>query len=66
MTSNAPTCPECSQAMKFGGFVLCRRDDDGARVCRGVWKCPTPHVWWNWADRPHETLEACPMPEMFL
>ncbi|MEU5064052.1 dehydrogenase [Streptomyces virginiae] len=66
MTSNVPSCPECSQAMKFGGFVLCQREDDDQRVCRGVWKCPTPHVWWNWADRPHETLEACPMPEMFL
>ncbi|MFE5495186.1 dehydrogenase [Streptomyces virginiae] len=66
MGGNVPTCPECAQGMKFGGFVLCRREDDGERVCRGVWKCPTPHVWWNWADRPHEALEACPMPEMFL
>ncbi|MFD5410828.1 dehydrogenase [Streptomyces nojiriensis] len=66
MTSSVPTCPECSHAMKFGGFVLCRREDDDQRVCRGVWKCTTPHVWWNWADRPDEALEACPMPEMFL
>lgn len=51
--------------MEFGGFVLCRRKDDDKRVCRGVWKCPAPHVWWNWADRPHETLERCPMPDMF-
>lgn len=36
MTSNVPTCPGCNQAMKFGGFVLCRREDDGQRVCRGV------------------------------
>ncbi|MET9700654.1 dehydrogenase [Streptomyces sp. NPDC006529] len=65
MTSNEPTCPECSRVMEFGGFVLCRRKDDDKRVCRGVWKCPAPHVWWNWADRPHETLERCPMPDMF-
>ncbi|MFD7393851.1 dehydrogenase [Streptomyces virginiae] len=65
MTSSVPTCPECSQPMKFGGFMLCRREEDDQRVCRGVWKCMTPHVWWNWADRPDEALEACPMPEMF-
>lgn len=65
MTSNAPACPECSQAMKFGGFVLCRREDDGERVCRSLWKCPARHVWWHWADRPDEALEACPIPEAF-
>jgi hypothetical protein len=34
-SDSPPRCPECSQPMKFRGFVLCDRDGD--RVCRGVW-----------------------------
>lgn len=51
--------------MRFGGFVLCGREDDGKRVCRSVWKCAGRHTWWGWADRPDEPLEICPMPELF-
>ena len=65
MTSAAPACPECSQPMKSGGFVLSRREDDDGRACRALWRCTGWHVWWNWADRPDEPLEACPMPELF-
>ncbi|MFE7331956.1 dehydrogenase [Streptomyces sp. NPDC057565] len=63
--TDAPTCPECSQAMQFGGFVLCVREDDGKRTCRALWKCNSRHVWWKWADRPDEPLEVSPMPELF-
>ncbi|MFJ4323599.1 dehydrogenase [Streptomyces tricolor] len=65
MTDDAPACPECSQPMKFGGFLLAKREDDGRRTCRALWKCAGRHVWWRWADRPEEPLEACPMPELF-
>ncbi|MFF9406579.1 dehydrogenase [Streptomyces anandii] len=65
MTDEAPACPECSQPMKFGGFVLVGREDDGRRTCRALWRCTGRHVWWRWADRPEEPLETCPMPELF-
>jgi hypothetical protein len=29
MTDDAQACPECSQPMKSGGFVLVKREDDG-------------------------------------
>ncbi|RST03400.1 dehydrogenase [Streptomyces sp. WAC07149] len=64
MTSGAPVCPDCGRGMTFGGFVLCGREDDGKPTCRGLWKCPGRHVGWNWADRPEEPLEVCPMPEL--
>jgi hypothetical protein len=51
--------------MKFGGFVLVERQDDGRRTCRALWRCTGRHVRWRWADRPEEPLEACPMPELF-
>ncbi|WP_405702957.1 dehydrogenase [Streptomyces sp. NBC_00069] len=65
MTNGGAACPECSQTMNFGGFVLSKRAGDGQRVCRSLWKCAGRHVWWRWADRPDEALEACQVPELF-
>ncbi|MFD3623228.1 dehydrogenase [Streptomyces sp. NPDC058698] len=65
MTNDAPDCPECSQPMKSGGFVLGEREADGQRTCRTLLRCTGRHVWWRWADRPEESLEACPAPELF-
>lgn len=66
MTSAPPICPDCGKDLKFGGFVLCRREDDDQRTCRSLWKCSKKkHVWWHWADRPDEPLEACPVPHLF-
>ncbi|WP_246574194.1 dehydrogenase [Streptomyces genisteinicus] len=65
MTSDQPPlCPSCAEPMRFGGFALCRREEDGKRVCRGVWGCPARHVWWQWADRPGDVPEPCPHPEL--
>ncbi|KMS90568.1 MULTISPECIES: hypothetical protein [Streptomyces] len=63
--TDAPTCPKCGDLMQFGGFVLVKREDDGRRACRVLWRCTGRHVWWRWGDRPEEPLEACPMPELF-
>ncbi|GAA1088615.1 hypothetical protein GCM10009663_35280 [Kitasatospora arboriphila] len=60
-----PSCPECEQPLSMGAMALCKREDDGARVCRGVWGCGQGHVWWKWADRPADPLEVCPHPELF-
>ncbi|WP_367322243.1 dehydrogenase [Streptomyces sp. HUAS ZL42] len=65
MTSPPPTCPRCRTAMKYGGLVLCGREDDGRRVCRTLWRCSRRHLWWAWADRPEAPLEPCPHPELF-
>ncbi|MFH9586839.1 dehydrogenase [Streptomyces luteogriseus] len=65
MTDEAPDCPECSEPMKAGGFVLAKREEDGRRVCRSLLGCAGGHVWWRWADRPYEPLEDCPVPELF-
>ncbi|WP_031169580.1 hypothetical protein [Streptomyces durhamensis] len=65
MTDEAPACPECNQPMRFGGFVLSGREDDGRRACRTLWRCAGHHVWWGLADRPGEPLEICPLPELF-
>jgi hypothetical protein len=46
--------------------ITCPRDrKPGRRTCRALWRCTGRHVWWRWADRPEEPLEACPMPELF-
>ncbi len=60
-----PVCPECSRPMRSGGSVLSGRQDDGRRACRSLWSCAGRHLWWKWADRPEEPLEACPLPELF-
>ncbi|ANB08556.1 hypothetical protein SAM40697_4598 [Streptomyces ambofaciens] len=65
MTDDAPACPECSQPLKSGGLVLTKRDEDGRRTCRSLWRCAGRHTWWQWADRPAEPLEVCPVPELF-
>ncbi|MGW7048632.1 dehydrogenase [Streptomyces avermitilis] len=65
MTCEAPACPECRRPMKSGGFVLSGQEDDKQRACRALWKCAGRHIWWNWADRPDEPLEVCPVPELF-
>jgi hypothetical protein len=65
MTDAAPDCPECSQPMKSGSFVLSKRENDGRRTCRSLWGCTGRHVWWRWADRPDDPLKACPVPELF-
>lgn len=51
--------------MQSGGFVLSKREDDGRRGCRMLWRCPDQHVWWGWTDQPGEPLEICPVPELF-
>lgn len=65
MISRAAACPECSQPMKSDGLVLSQREDDGQRACRSLWRCASGHVWWKWVDRPDESFEACPVPELF-
>ncbi|MFF3563041.1 dehydrogenase [Streptomyces sp. NPDC002574] len=65
MITDTPFCPGCSQRMKDGGLAVFKREDDGRRVCRSLWKCTHRHVWWKWADRPDEPWEACPWPQLF-
>ncbi|MEV4329208.1 dehydrogenase [Streptomyces sp. NPDC049597] len=66
MVHSSPTpCPECAQPMRFGGWALCRREEDGARVCRGLWECPQRHFWWQWADRKDTAPEPCSYPHLF-
>ncbi|MEU2781626.1 MULTISPECIES: dehydrogenase [Streptomyces] len=65
MTDDAPDCPECSRPLKAGGLILTQREEDGRRACRSLWGCGSRHVWWRWADRPDEALEACPVPGLF-
>lgn len=65
MADDAPPCPECGQPLKSGGFVLARRDDDGQRTCRALWRCTDRHTWWKWLDRSEEPWEVCPAPELF-
>ncbi|RSN99570.1 dehydrogenase [Streptomyces sp. WAC 05379] len=65
MTSRAAACPECRQPMKADGPAFSRRQDDGKRACRSLWRCTSGHVWWKWTDRPDESFEVCPMPELF-
>ncbi|EFG06663.1 Putative dehydrogenase [Streptomyces clavuligerus] len=62
MPAAPPTCPDCAQTMKAGGLVLSGREDDGARTCQALWRCPDRHVWWRWADREDDPLEVCPYP----
>ncbi|WP_328494723.1 dehydrogenase [Streptomyces sp. NBC_00414] len=64
-TEARPLCPECGGQLKAGGMVLCKREDDGRRVCRLLWKCVGRHVWWTWSDRPGDELEPCPHPQLF-
>jgi hypothetical protein len=65
MSDDVPVCPECERPMESRGFVSSRREDDGRRTCRTLWRCAGRHVWWGWADRPDEPLEACPVPGLF-
>ncbi|KAB2973639.1 dehydrogenase [Streptomyces sp. SS1-1] len=65
MTNHAPGCPQCRQPMKSGGLVLSEREGDGRRACRSLWRCAGGHVYWNWADRPDEPWEVCPVPGLF-
>ncbi|MFD9982516.1 dehydrogenase [Streptomyces massasporeus] len=65
MTNEVPVCPECGQPMTSGGLVLSERVDDGQRACRSLWRCTDRHLWWGWADRPDEPLEACTVPSLF-
>lgn len=65
MTSDLPACPECGQPMKSGGLVLSQGEDDGRRVCRSLGKRTKQHVWWGWADRTDESVEICPVPQLF-
>jgi hypothetical protein len=65
MPERPPMCPECVQPLKAGAIVLSRREDDGARACRMLWRCSGRHVWWKWADRRGDPLEVCPHPELF-
>ncbi|MFD4142949.1 dehydrogenase [Streptomyces sp. NPDC058572] len=65
MPDAPPTCPDCEQTLKAGGFVLSGREDDGARACRMLWRCSDRHFWWKMADRPDDPLELCPHPQLF-
>ncbi|RDD89360.1 dehydrogenase [Streptomyces parvulus] len=69
MSSSIPACPECRQPMYSGGLILSKRQDDGRRTCRSLWRCARGvcqrHVWWRWVDRPDGPLEICPVPERF-
>ncbi|MZD58044.1 dehydrogenase [Streptomyces sp. SID5606] len=65
MADDVLSCPECRQPLKSGGLVLVTRDDDGRRACRSLWRCADRHTWWQWADRPGEPLEVCPVPQVF-
>lgn len=51
--------------MESGGLVLTEREDDGRRTYRSLWRCDDRHIWWQWADRPNEPLEVCPVPGLF-
>lgn len=64
MADDALSCPECRQPLKSGGLVLVKRDDDGRRACRSLWRCADRHTW-RWVDRPEEPLEVCPVPQVF-
>ncbi|MER5479487.1 dehydrogenase [Streptomyces sp. NPDC002734] len=57
-----PVCPTCGGPMTCTAMVLARREEDGKRVCRGVWQCADRHLWWKWSDRPGDQLETCPYP----
>jgi hypothetical protein len=48
--------------MASKALALFLREEDQRRACRMVWQCPDRHLWWHWADRPHEPLEPCPFP----
>lgn len=48
-------CPRCGSDLRFGGFLLSTREDDGARVCQVPWLCGTCETaWMAWADRPED------------
>ncbi|CAG6392669.1 dehydrogenase [Streptomyces cocklensis] len=64
-TGPAPRCPSCDGPVTFTALVLAHREEDGKRVCRGVWQCADRHLWWSWADRPGDPLEPCPYPDLF-
>ncbi|MCK8676849.1 dehydrogenase [Streptomyces lichenis] len=66
MSDDVMACPECAEPMRAGGFLLALREEDGRRACRTLWGCARRHVWWRWADRPGERLEACPVPQVFF
>lgn len=51
-------CPSCDQRLTVTAMLLCRREDDGKRVCRIVWRCGAGHRWWIWSDRPGAELVA--------
>ncbi len=51
--------------MKSGGLVLMRREEDGKRTCRALWRCPDRQLWWHWADQPDAPMELCPVPHLF-
>ncbi|MGC0339992.1 DUF2235 domain-containing protein [Streptomyces sp. SLBN-8D4] len=58
-------CPVCDGPLTSGGMLLVRREDDGLRACRTLWRCAEGHLWWRWADRPGKPLEECPYPKVF-
>lgn len=52
--------PQCDGPLKAGAMVLCRREEDGRRVCWVVWGCSRRHVWWK-STAP---LDVCPYPDL--
>lgn len=61
----ASPCPACGGPLTSGGMVLSKREDDGQRVCRMLFRCVDRHVWWRWADQSADELEPCPHPQLF-
>lgn len=60
LSGEASSCPECGKPLRSLGLTLARREDDGRRTCRAVWRCSDQHTWWRWADRSGDVLEVCP------
>lgn len=54
VTIELQKCPACAAALVDSiTLALCRREEDGARVCKRVRVCSTQlHGWWRWNDRP--------------
>lgn len=52
-------CPECGEVLASRGLLLVAGEDDGQRVCRAVFSCPSGHRWWRRGDQDG-ALEVTP------
>lgn len=56
-SASAEMCPRCGGTLRFGGWMLCVREDDGKRVCQVPWLCSSCETAWaGWADRRDDPL----------